>query len=221
MRKLFRYGNMAIDSSIEVMIRGLHRSIREERKTTPTEVVNAPIVSVEINALLSEIDSIIPRSYPRTRSYPQTRSYNIPQTERISPKDCLRVRKLKTKEFDDIQCNVCLENYEMGSDIAFTPCGHCFHESCITQWLSRGTSFTCPLCRKAPSFDFLPESDIHMLNKIDNPKPEPEPEPVIKKSRYAHKCNPKIFTISKLVKIMNRSSRGKFKYRYRYRYRYR
>ena len=42
-------------------------------------------------------------------------------------------------------CCVCLEPHEVGSVAARLPCGHLFHESCVTSWLTRHCS--CPVCR--------------------------------------------------------------------------
>lgn len=43
-------------------------------------------------------------------------------------------------------CAVCLEAVEIGSHLRLLPCGHGFHISCITRWLTRGSR--CPLCNE-------------------------------------------------------------------------
>lgn len=49
------------------------------------------------------------------------------------------------------QCGVCMleDQEEDGSpvNIQLSPCNHCFHERCITAWLSQKRS--CPICRSA------------------------------------------------------------------------
>ncbi|KKA28419.1 hypothetical protein TD95_003194 [Thielaviopsis punctulata] len=45
------------------------------------------------------------------------------------------------------ECVVCLEEYEDGvSQVMSLPCGHEFHEQCITTWLT-GRRRTCPICK--------------------------------------------------------------------------
>ncbi|XXG48141.1 hypothetical protein AAC387_Pa02g2664 [Persea americana] len=42
-------------------------------------------------------------------------------------------------------CTVCLEAFEAGKDAKRMPCGHLFHDRCISKWLARDRS--CPTCR--------------------------------------------------------------------------
>ncbi|KAI3447033.1 hypothetical protein Pfo_003698 [Paulownia fortunei] len=42
-------------------------------------------------------------------------------------------------------CTVCMEGFRLGGAGKQVPCGHVFHENCISQWLSIHNS--CPLCR--------------------------------------------------------------------------
>jgi hypothetical protein len=44
------------------------------------------------------------------------------------------------------------------------PCGHIYHAECISFWLNKDHSKTCPICRKTSDMDELP--DIN--NAIDN-----------------------------------------------------
>ncbi|TYI47783.1 hypothetical protein E1A91_D13G197700v1 [Gossypium mustelinum] len=46
---------------------------------------------------------------------------------------------------DNLQCCVCLENIEIGSQAKEMPCKHKFHGGCITPWLDLHSS--CPICR--------------------------------------------------------------------------
>ena len=43
-------------------------------------------------------------------------------------------------------CVICFEQIENQCDIIKTPCGHTFHNSCLTPWFM--TKDTCPMCRK-------------------------------------------------------------------------
>lgn len=45
------------------------------------------------------------------------------------------------------QCSICL--CDMNSRVARLPCGHCFHKSCVTEWLIEPRSGQrCPLCNQ-------------------------------------------------------------------------
>jgi hypothetical protein len=51
-------------------------------------------------------------------------------------------------EVNNIDCSICLNNFEMGEMLISLPCDkkHSFHATCIRQWLRRQNS--CPLCQK-------------------------------------------------------------------------
>lgn len=45
-------------------------------------------------------------------------------------------------------CSICLEDFSTSSNsesLSQMPCHHCFHDSCLTQWLNM--AYKCPLCR--------------------------------------------------------------------------
>lgn len=42
-------------------------------------------------------------------------------------------------------CAICLELFQVGTEAAQLPCGHCFHEACVAKWLAK--SSVCPSCR--------------------------------------------------------------------------
>jgi len=64
-----------------------------------------------------------------------------------------------------VTCAVCLENIEIGEWYKKLPnCEHCFHATCIDQWLS--TRATCPICREKI---YLDESANHSVSNGNNP----------------------------------------------------
>ncbi|KAI4336654.1 hypothetical protein L6164_015152 [Bauhinia variegata] len=46
---------------------------------------------------------------------------------------------------ENLQCSVCLDDFEIGSEAKEMPCKHRFHNGCILPWLELHSS--CPVCR--------------------------------------------------------------------------
>ena len=48
------------------------------------------------------------------------------------------------------ECAICLEEFRQGCLLLGLPCGHCYHQQCIKEWLCDGSSrshYCCPVCR--------------------------------------------------------------------------
>ncbi|CAM8886554.1 unnamed protein product [Rhodiola kirilowii] len=58
---------------------------------------------------------------------------------------------------DNLQCSICLDDFEMGADAKEMPCKHKFHDGCIFRWLELHSS--CPVCRYQLSAD---DSKVHL-----------------------------------------------------------
>lgn len=50
-------------------------------------------------------------------------------------------------EREDLECTICMEDFEDGQSIRYLPCMHFYHQHCIDSWLMK--SFTCPRCMEA------------------------------------------------------------------------
>ncbi|KAK3210632.1 hypothetical protein Dsin_015338 [Dipteronia sinensis] len=71
------------------------------------------------------------------------------------PKDPRLLSRLPTVAAVGV-CIVCLEDFQSEFRGKQVPCGHLYHESCISKWLSFSNS--CPLCRSRCIIDLQPSS---------------------------------------------------------------
>lgn len=58
---------------------------------------------------------------------------------------------------ENLQCSVCLDDFEIGSEAKEMPCKHKFHSECILPWLELHSS--CPVCRFQMPADGSKDSD--------------------------------------------------------------
>ncbi|XP_076897054.1 E3 ubiquitin-protein ligase SIRP1-like [Bidens hawaiensis] len=60
-------------------------------------------------------------------------------------KEAVEAMPTITIKENSIQCSVCLEEFEVGTEAREMPCKHIFHGDCILPWLELHSS--CPVCR--------------------------------------------------------------------------
>ncbi|KAF5185415.1 Ring-h2 finger protein atl32 [Thalictrum thalictroides] len=80
----------------------------------------------------------------------QSAGFTSQSFESISRPHMFSAYKYSKKEIheqtSDIECSVCLSNFEDGEDVRKLPrCRHIFHAACIDMWLY--SHLDCPLCR--------------------------------------------------------------------------
>ncbi|XP_078444423.1 NEP1-interacting protein 2-like isoform X2 [Wolffia australiana] len=46
---------------------------------------------------------------------------------------------------DAESCSICLQDYEIGEEVATLPCIHKFHTKCVARWRTRANA--CPMCK--------------------------------------------------------------------------
>jgi E3 ubiquitin-protein ligase RNF115/126 len=74
---------------------------------------------------------------------------------------------------DEGDCSVCMDTVTVGCEVANLPCGHWFHEHCVSMWLREHN--TCPICRKGitPGSE---ETQQHPRPPRAGPSPNDRPE---------------------------------------------
>lgn len=70
---------------------------------------------------------------PQSSAHPVMRA--APATRPEKPPQC---------RVDSDECPICLDAM---IEKTYLPCGHCFHKSCVTQWITYDAS--CPVCRRS------------------------------------------------------------------------
>ena len=46
------------------------------------------------------------------------------------------------------ECAICLEAVTKPEKFALLPCGHSYHQACVSEWRAGSKSMECPECRK-------------------------------------------------------------------------
>ena len=67
--------------------------------------------------------------------------------------------QLSDEQLEMHQCTICLGVYEEGEDTMKLPCGHRFHEECITHWFK--TKLSCARCTR----EFEMKAKIELVEK--------------------------------------------------------
>jgi hypothetical protein len=56
-----------------------------------------------------------------------------------------KLRKCKYSQTSEDKCAICQDLYCSDDDCIYLPCGHFYHDRCISEWFDRQS--TCPHCR--------------------------------------------------------------------------
>ena len=71
---------------------------------------------------------------------------NPPASQRAIDKlKKVKVNSDNLKQFENITCNICLNNFVIDDNVLILDCHHEFHDNCIVHWLKMRN--TCPVCR--------------------------------------------------------------------------
>lgn len=114
------------------------------------EMLNMPQVrNIEpeyIDNILNTISGTSMLFPPIIGLYNDITSIYDPNQEDTTPKKVLTQNQFNklSKGYSTKTCNICLED---NNDSIVLPCGHFFHENCISKWLLE-KSIACPTCRK-------------------------------------------------------------------------
>ena len=70
---------------------------------------------------------------------------NRPTQVNIQAKDLMTAKITQGQVDEECSCAVCLKVYVVDEEVKQLTCGHCYHESCIMDWLKEKA--ICPMCR--------------------------------------------------------------------------
>ncbi|XP_061344019.1 RING-H2 finger protein ATL57-like [Gastrolobium bilobum] len=88
------------------------------------------------------IELILFIRYLKSDTHPITTTQYLNFIEEKNPTICY-TRRLKPEQ---IECRVCLSEFEEGEKVRNLNCKHTFHKDCLDKWLQQYCA-TCPLCR--------------------------------------------------------------------------
>ena len=83
------------------------------------------------------------------------------------------------KKLEHPECSICLMEISNGQDAILLPCGHMYHENCVTKWLKIHN--TCPLCRyelQSNNEEYEKERNQRNQQRQDNIARNPNVRPV-------------------------------------------
>lgn len=61
--------------------------------------------------------------------------------------DCKIISNENFKDYNNKECNICMDEYNVNDVVIHLDCTHIFHKNCIKNWLLK-EKVTCPVCRK-------------------------------------------------------------------------
>ena len=116
----------------------LRRSIERHRTNRVLNIITNSMINNIYDFLNDyEYETVLDRSFNEQESLKRNEDY----IDFKSMKYC----KIESKNYE-IQCSICLINYENEDDISLTKCNHLFHNNCIIEWSHYKKE--CPICRK-------------------------------------------------------------------------
>ena len=57
----------------------------------------------------------------------------------------IKINEINIKEYNKINCSICMEQFKIKDKIMKLNCDHIFHDICLIKWLNNDN--TCPNCR--------------------------------------------------------------------------
>jgi len=77
-----------------------------------------------------------------------------------------RLPRVYARECNSSECGVCLVKLEPTARVVKLPCGHGFHQACISKWLTQCKN-TCPLCTVSIEADMDMARPASLTNRTE------------------------------------------------------
>jgi len=119
-----------------------HGHYHSRRNVTRTqEIMPCGLTNSEVYDLFSR--ELTPEDYDMLLRLDES----VPKSKGCDANCIDALPRVACDEFKGEDCRVCLTSFENDDDVVALPCGHHFHASCISTWLSDYRK-ACPLCNR-------------------------------------------------------------------------
>ena len=111
------------------------------------EILGISNISSELQIQFLEEFSIRLTELNNNNNLNECISKSIISTLYKRPTDSLEKFKRIKKNEENIQCNICYDQFKENEYKRDIICGHHFHKKCIDKWINKYNNFSCPTCR--------------------------------------------------------------------------
>lgn len=121
--------------------------VNNNNVSTSNTSINNNIINNDNNNLINNKEGDKENQLP---SYEEVHGIDINKIAKQKNEDGIEVieyhEKIKMK-FDQQECLICIGEFENGEKLSILECNHCYHESCLKDWIKKVKGIFCPLCQ--------------------------------------------------------------------------
>lgn len=114
----------------------------EEQMTVIREILR-DLQEAELN-VVQQVMNIIDVFLPAAEPVPPPME-NVKLVVRRKEMEKLKIVIFSDLQTDETNCSICLEDFEVDSELYVIPCTHLFHVNCLEKWVTE--NYKCPVCR--------------------------------------------------------------------------